>query len=85
MTKPKIPMSDVISNLYEEACPFHDGNAELSVEGKEGQYFVVCRSCGATGPYAVTEVLAAIRWCNGKQTKKSDDNPRSGKGEAIPG
>jgi hypothetical protein len=46
---------------WENGCRFHAGAAELSIEGR-GVKFVVCRTCGATGPYGNSENQSIRRW-----------------------
>lgn len=72
---------------FNAECPFHDGEARLSVESYLAwvdfhtthspiKMYVVCRTCGATGPYSENAVEAVSRWNNAIK-KKGDDYQRS--------
>jgi len=60
MTK-KMTKKHKTVNKWENGCRFHTGAAELSIEGKRIK-FVVCRTCGATGPYGNNDIEAIRRW-----------------------
>lgn len=64
---------------FENGCIYHPGPADLSVEscidratGKRLHY-VVCRTCGATGPYADNIALSVARWYDHINPKEEDE------------
>lgn len=73
-------------NKWDNGCRFHEGEAELSIQGKRLK-FVVCLTCGATGPYGKNEAVAIRRWYEGITTKELEDhvNPRPTQGEGFQG
>lgn len=80
-------MSKQTKNKWNNECRFHSGDSKLSVEGKrKGVKFVVCRTCGATGPYGNNEVEAIRRWYEGVSTDEigqDNINSRPSHGESI--
>jgi hypothetical protein len=60
MTK-KMKKKNKNGKKWENGCRFHTGEAELSIEGRNVK-FVVCRTCGATGPYGENDIEAIRRW-----------------------
>lgn len=68
-------------------CLFHGGEAELSVEGKRVK-FIVCRTCGATGPYGNDTGEAIRRWYDGVSTdelRQDNLDTRPGQGDSVQG
>jgi hypothetical protein len=73
-------------NEWNNGCRFHEGEADLSIEGKRFK-FIVCRTCGATGPYGKDEKEAIRRWYEDITTREIEDhiNPRPRQEEGFPG
>ena len=59
-------MKEKKKDLELAPCVFCHSKSDLSIEGGRAR-FVVCRFCGATGPYAQDDELAAKRWAEPKR------------------
>jgi hypothetical protein len=73
-------------NKWDNGCRFHEGEAELSIQGKRLK-FIVCLTCGATGPYGENEAVAIRRWYEGVTTDELGQNhinPRPAQGKSVP-
>jgi hypothetical protein len=70
---------------FENGCIYHSGPADLSVEscidratGKRLHY-VVCRTCGATGPYEDNIAQSVIRWYNHLDINQKEEDEKEEK------
>jgi hypothetical protein len=54
-------------------CKYHPESGDITVEGNPYgyRYFVVCRTCGATGPYSKNAQEAIERWNYGNPKKNA--------------